>query len=141
MITRRDPIDPQIVDAARHVAVVDQRDLALALKQQAPRFGHPSRVDAKQWFAGMKDEAMCRIGARDVRRGLQIHKDALRSVLEVPAPELVMLVISVDEPQQRSMDNLVPRQTQRLCLRVAHAPATARIQRQPAITMRDVWPL
>ncbi|MNT19622.1 hypothetical protein D3C72_1548890 [compost metagenome] len=97
-------------------------------------------LDLFQRRARLQDKTVLRVAAGDIRRRLQIHIHALRTILEKPATAFVLGVIAVDEIQQGRMDDLVAGQLLLLRLLVAHAPVAARVQPQPAVAVGYVRP-
>src|SRR5690606_7042269 len=83
---------------------------------------------------------MCRSGAGNVRRCFEIDVHALWTVLEIPSALRVMQVVAIDEIDQGRIGDSVTGQFQRLRAFVPHTPSPTRIERQPAVAMRHIWP-
>ena len=81
-----------------------------SVRVQSQNEPNPQRCD----IARLHHEALLRIGARDEGRGLQIHVDPLRPVLEIPAAALVGRVVADDEGHQCRVVQFVAGQVQML---------------------------
>ena len=129
----------------RQIAVVQRGHVLFGVavreaKQQATAVAEPGLRDVRQRRARMQRETVRRVGARDIGCQRQIDIHALRAVLKIPAAFGVAIDIAFNEADQRGMHDGIAGQIVVLRVLIAHAPAPASIERQPAVAMGNVWP-
>lgn len=94
---------------------------------------------------GVRQHPAIGLQAPDPGRGFELDEHALRPVLKEPAPVLIGRVVAVNELdelvvlQQRTL--AVRERSLGLCAVVAHVPVAARVQPEPAKTVRHIGPL
>jgi hypothetical protein len=141
LVRRSLSIQLQPGEHLRHIAVIQLRHDLAGLEQYGAGITQIHALDLCQGLPGLQHQSLLRIGARNERRRLQVDVHPLRPVLEIPVAALVVPVVAVDKAHQRRVGQLVARRIGLLRRFVAHAPAAARIQCQPAVAVRHVRPL
>ena len=137
------------VGGGQHVLAVHQPQSARAVQEKPPVLVDKSAVNsAARRLPVVALHLAVRQDAPDKWRRLQFDEHALRAVLEEPAPALIRLIVAlhkalqpfVQQPRPFGAGRAAGKCPTRLCARIAHPPRAARIQRQPAKTMRHIGP-